>query len=246
MLAFSALAMLRLSDRAFGAQAFRLLVALALLPWIASFGTNNDLPYHSTLFAGFAAIALVVATLRLARRFARLGAALAIGGAVVSLSNLGLAAQNPYRLAAPILSQTVPTEITPGGAVLRLDPATHEFVKSLRDAAAANGFAPGEPVIDFTGITPGAALLVGARPIGPWIFGGYPWSEAFARRLVASLPPEERRRAWVLTGDGPFAFPPSFVAELGLLAPDRGPLTVLKHPFDRSAVRLHAPSGSAR
>lgn len=245
ILALSLVAVLRLSDRELGALAGRMLLALPLMPWIASFGTNNDLPYHTTFFAGLAGVALAVAGLRASGLDARIAPALVLGSVALSVANLAFAAQRPYRLAASIPQQTRPIDIVPGGARLRLDPTTHDFVTRLRDAAAAAGFVAGEPLLDFTGITPGASLVLGARPVGPWIFGGYPWSERLARRLVAELSPQDRARAWVLTGDGAFAFSAALVEELGLGGRNRPPLAELRHPADGSPVRLHAPEGVA-
>lgn len=244
MLALALVAALRVSDRELGPQAGRMLLVLPLMPWIASLGTNNDLPYHTTFFAGLTGVALAVAGLRASRLDRRIAPALVVASVALSFANLGFAAQRPYRLAAPVLQQSRPIDIIPGGARLRLDPATHEFVTRLREAAAAGGFVAGEPLLDFTGLTPGASLVLGARPVGPWIFGGYPWSEAFARRLVAELSPRDRARAWVLAGEGPFAFSTALIEELGLVGRDRPPLAELRHPADGGAVRLHAPAGA--
>ena len=121
--------------------------------------------------------------------------------AVLGYRTLALQERIPYRLAAPLVAQTVPLTIGPARSRLLTDPLTASYVQEVRDRAAEAGFIPGTPVLDATGFRPGLAYVLGGRFLGvPWLLGGYPGSQAFAARALSLGESDEGRAAWVGAG----------------------------------------------
>ena len=104
----------------------------------------------------------------------------------------------PYRLNAPLSQQTEPTSIGMPLHDLSLDPATSRFFIAMRRTATECGFTPGDDILGFFWM-PGVLFALGARaPGGTWFSAGYPGSRAVNERLLAQLPLDRVRRAFIL------------------------------------------------
>jgi hypothetical protein len=152
----------------------------------------------------------------------------------------------PYRLAGPLWRHTEEVEIGAHG-LLKVDPGTAAFVRSLRDGAQQRGFCARDPVIDLTGELPGVAVALGGRTPGlPWLFGGYPFSEALAAWVLAGVDRQTKDRAWLVAGEGRLAFSGAFVRSLGFELPDAYDLAFEgAHPLHGTPVRLFRPRSTA-
>ncbi len=107
----------------------------------------------------------------------------------------------PYRLAAPLYAQNEALAID--GGTIYVDAATREYVTLLRQYTLEQGFdSRYELLVDITGHSPGASLLIGSRPPGrAWLLGGKEGSDdvaqlALADALADGFPP------WVLEAPG--------------------------------------------
>jgi hypothetical protein len=120
-----------------------------------------------------------------------------------------------------IWNQTERVEIGPRSSPLLVDKITADYLSGLRRAASANGFHPGTPVIDLTGVSPGAIFAMGGEAPGiPWLSGGYTRSAAYVQATLERLPREYFRQAWILTGPGTSgSLPDSIPRALGLNFP---------------------------
>jgi hypothetical protein len=89
------------------------------------------------------------------------------------------------------------------------------MLTQLSRAAALNGFVRGQPVLDFTGESPGVVMALGGTPPGtPWLVGGHDWSDRLLRFVLAGMDPQDQRKAWLLWG-GPRTFSEALLRELG-------------------------------
>lgn len=106
----------------------------------------------------------------------------------------------PYRLPESMSHQTNPVTLTAGNAPIFVDEPTAGWINALRSGALEHGWSEGTPLIDMTGATPGAALVLGANaPVTPWIVGGYKGSRSFAASVLAATGEDVLKDAWILT-----------------------------------------------
>ena len=196
-----------------------------LVPRPSEMATDSGMPLRAAAVCGFALLAPVVQTFGSAASFPQAGlytvpivlAAAALLAVVhVRWAPLGLVpivlialllghqilglGDNIYRLNAPLSQQTEEYRFGVPPSAIRLDPATKHYFEDIIGSAKSAGFAPGTPVLDFTGGSPGVVYaLGGVSPVVPWYPGGYPNSYVYAHKALAKIPAEDLRRAWVLT-----------------------------------------------
>lgn len=175
-------------------------IALGLLPMAYAYGSGNNY----WMMAIHCSALWIAAALMMHRRteasstqqFWRLSSALVACLSGITLLN---ALATPYRQASVLTdwAQSRPVEIMGGN--LLVPEKTARFADKFRAGALAAGWTERTPLIDLTGDTPGAALLLnGIAPGSPWIIGGQPGSVEFAQWIIDistdTLPP-----AWYLT-----------------------------------------------
>lgn len=113
---------------------------------------------------------------------------------------LTLAYRNPYRLPAKIKDQIVQVTFAGRKGTIFVDEKTAKYVNELKRTALEAGWKPGMYLIDLTGGSPGATVILGGRaPGAPWLVGGYKGSNDFARAALAKVPSLTLQTAWVLT-----------------------------------------------
>ena len=181
---------------------------LLLLPLAFSFGTNQPVFEHSLMAGVFGIVALLVSLQRLAERrcitklAVTVSIVLLIAPAIVIQVQNGFNPVHAYRIRTALVDQRISTPIGPSGRQLLLDADTHNEIISLAATGRTVGFPPEEPIFDLTGDGPGLIYALGGRPLGvAWLAGGYSGSETAAARLIARLPVNELRRAWLLTSN---------------------------------------------
>ena len=173
---------------------------LIVLPYAGAIGTNNAYWYNATLYILPLVLAGALVLLPAVRYHGpRALVALALSGLLLVVGTLGVNARAPYRQPGPIWAASVSTRIGADGQ-LGLDGSTAREVSSLQKAAAREGFRARTPLIDLTGESPGAAVVLGASaPGAPWLIGGYPGSDAYAARLLGRASCVELAHAWLLS-----------------------------------------------
>jgi len=239
-LAFCALSLAGLRKDA-DARLIALLGVAALIPWIATWGASGavrpQLVYYSAI-PSF--IALVGVTLAARRNMVAVTLA-SCAGLYLTFSALQLGLASPYRLAAPVAMQVVPTPMG-WGSVLKLDSRTSEFVTKLRDDSSQAGFCQGGAAIDLSGGLPGAVFAMGGRmPVFPWISAGYPFSEHFAQEYLKRVGQVRLARSWLITAETPNTFSRQEWESLGINFAAYRLVDDLPHPVDGTSVKLYAP-----
>jgi hypothetical protein len=104
----------------------------------------------------------------------------------------------PYRLLTGLRGQTEDTQIGEAGSIVKVDPEQHAFITSVRAAAQAAGFKPGDDLLGLYEM-PGIVYALGGRAPGiTWWTMGYPGSPVVMERAIANIGPERIRHAYIL------------------------------------------------
>ena len=179
-------------------------VVILLLVFAAAFGFGSGSGLFIKMSEGFVFLAL--AGFLLARntdevldsRVCTLSAVLVFF--VPAILILVQSYQNPYRLPTDIGDQSTDVVFFGNHGGLQVDAATHSYVAGLEKAAERSGWRVGNQLIDLTGATPGAAIILNARAVStPWLLGGYQGSTRFAREMLSRARPDDLKSSWLLT-----------------------------------------------
>jgi hypothetical protein len=191
-----------------GARVRSLVVAGAILvvPFAYSYGTSNALLQHMGMAAIFPLViaAVLIRTMWLERAvptwlFAGALALLAALPAEIVVRQW-VDGRYTYRLGASLAEQTVPLPANPGGIDLDVTPALARSLESYLLLLRSAGFSSGQPLIDFTGQSPGLVAIANGAPVGAiWYIGGVYAGERMARMSLGWVDAAQVRRAWLLT-----------------------------------------------
>ena len=178
-------------------------VLFAWAPYGLSFGTNNVLIHHATIFAGAAVVAIILAALAAPRvRPVLLSCGIVLGGGL-AVSALMLAGQQPYRMGGPVSAATETFEV--GGEHWRVTPAlagSYRAMQQVRDSAEwREAHRTGRPVLlDLTGRAPALNWLGDFRvPATPWVLSGYPGSADLLGWALAHTADDDLPGMWIAT-----------------------------------------------
>ena len=212
-------------ERPFGNDFSKPLAAAALICWAPvafGFGSGNPIEVMvglaSTFWVGAAVLLIIVFFPFSATRVSLL---LGVEIAMITTANLVGSAFHPYRLVHPLWEQQECIEIGLSNSKICLDHASAEYFQNLTKQAYNSGFAPHTPVIDLSGTAPSTIFALGGTPIGsPWLLGGYPKSEEFAREALETVPRHKLEQAWVLSAPhGHRPIPEAVMGKIGLNFP---------------------------
>lgn len=195
---------------------------LAVTGLAPAFGTISDIVRRVSEYAVFPAAAIVILLHLLSPRGIRrfTPAAFALGLTILLALTLFQAYKHPYRLPAGIAAQK--TGVPVGRGRLFLDEKSARYALELGKIARDAGWRPGTPLIDLTGGSPGAAVILDARIVGvPWLLGNYPGSNRFAAMALEPVARKLLARAWILTApQGKRRLNPEILAAAGLPFPE--------------------------
>jgi hypothetical protein len=225
----------------------RLIAALgiaSLVPWAATLGSASHVELQLVYYCGLSGFIACFAVSLAARFNIRVVTAASCVGLYVAFSGIGFGLEGPYRLAAAIPMQTVPTAMG-WGAELKLDAKTNEFVSSLQAAARDGGFCQGDMAIDLSGSLPGTVFVIGGRmPVFPWILAGYTNSDGLARAYLNRVGPARLARSWLVTSTNVGAFTQLQLESFGVDFTAFQLVADLRDPVHNASVKLYAPVGA--
>jgi hypothetical protein len=240
ILAFCALSLACLRKDA-APRLIALLGVAALIPWIATMGASAAVRPQLAYYSGISSLIAVVGVFIAARQNMVAVTLASCAGLYLTFSAIQFGLASPYRLAAPVAMQDVPTQMG-WGAELKLDSKTSEFITKLRNDSQQGGFCQGGPVIDLSGNLPGAVFAMGGlMPVFPWISAGYPFSNYFAQEYLKRLGPARLARSWLITAETPNTFSRQELESLGVNFAGYRLVDDLPHPVDGTSVKLYAP-----
>lgn len=175
--------------------------AFLLFPHVFAFGTNNNhwsVGSNVAFFWVLAGLAPLMAYVRLPNAIIAVTAATQIVSALALYGGI----QQPYRQPAALWMNMASASVGSTHSNLRIDAGYAAYIAEVRDKTTRSGF-QSEPILDFTGQSPGLLYALNATPVGyPWLAGGYSGS---ANVLISSLKLESCRTlssAWLLMEPG--------------------------------------------
>jgi len=129
----------------------------------------------------------------------------------------------PYRLRGPLYKQINLVHLFEDHDSLKVDKATTRYISNLVELAADNGWKRGTPLLDLTGITPGALAILDAKVLGvAWFLGGQKGSNDFVKLALQSVNKHDLKRAWVLRApNGRGRIDDEVLTSLGLQFPEK-------------------------
>ena len=201
-----------------------LLTALIFAPIAIAFGTNTGILRSAPRAGVFWVVAIAFGIMIAAPskfRLSLLYFSLAVSACGVLIVVVH-AIQKPYRMNRPLWQQTEWISSATRERMVKVDPATADYFRTLQNGARSAGFQVGTPIIDLSAMGPTAIYMLGGQPIGfPWINGGYPGSRKVTLSALSTVPSAELRRSWILTSPGGHAhLPTDLLNDLGLAFPD--------------------------
>ncbi|QAU45926.1 hypothetical protein [Bradyrhizobium guangzhouense] len=192
------------------------------MPYVYALGTNNNY-WQQGARAGFfwllAGVVLKSAPAAKEGALARWHLTPILAAALLATTGIVLAsAEHPYRQTAALRMQTTATEFGTGGRQLLASAEVGAYVRSLKTIAVDNGFAPGSPVIDLSGVSPGAVYSLGGKaPGAAWLSAGYPGSSNFLKAALADVDCAQLAASWLLTEPAsPDSFPLDVLSPFGI------------------------------
>jgi hypothetical protein len=201
-----------------------LLTALIFVPIAIAFGTNTGILRSAPRAGIFWVVAATFGIMIAAPSKIRLPLlyfTMAVSACAV-LIVVVYTVRKPYRVNGPLWQQTEWISSATRQRLVKSDPATAAYFRTLQNGARSAGFQVGTPIIDLTAMGPTAIYMLGGEPIGlPWMNGGYPGSRNGTLSALSTVPGAELRRSWILTSpEGQGHLPTDILNELGLAFPD--------------------------
>jgi hypothetical protein len=177
-------------------------LSLFILPFAYSFGTNNNLLSHSYNVLIFLFAIWLYSFQILLGKYAHKKYIIALlCMLMVSASSIIInkAYNSPYRLVSNIGSQNTEVQFLGTNGVIKVDDITAKYVNNLKQIAINSGWKERNPLIDLTGGSPGALVILNAKLVGkPWLVGGYGGSANYTK-LAIKLSGINPFDSWVLT-----------------------------------------------
>ena len=185
-----------------------IVVFLTALPFVTVVGTNQN--YWSA-----AAPASVCWTLAALRAIVSVGGLRVAFPALVAAQTVAFATiliwmTSPYEQSDALFDQNNEIAIGQPASRLIVGPDVARYVRTLQQKSAESGLSPNDAIINLTGDTPGADLVLDTALLGEvWLFGGLPGSADITRVILKRVPCARLDAAWLITAtDGPHAINP--------------------------------------
>jgi hypothetical protein len=110
---------------------------------------------------------------------------------------------NPYWLKTSISEQVIPETLLLHNSELNVDADVADYISQLKEMATEAGWVRGTGLIDLSGGSPGAVIILGGEFLAnPYLIGGSKGSNLYAQKNLAQVPFAELKQAWVLTSSG--------------------------------------------
>ena len=118
---------------------------------------------------------------------------------IVTIAVMVKSYNQPYRLGVSLGMQNQKVSFLSANDSIYVDERMADYVNQLKKIALDAGWIQRSHLIDLTGGSPGALVILNAKIVGsPWFLGGYEGSEEFAKQLIlrSGVDPFS---SWILT-----------------------------------------------
>ena len=180
-------------------------ILFAWAPYGMSFGTNNHLIAHITIFSGAAVTAIFLAGITLERLRPLLILCAIILGAGVTLGAIDDASRFPYRMSAPLSEATQYFDVQ--GEHWRVTPPLAESYRAMEEIRATKEWRDARkddrPVmLDMSGLAPGLNWLGDFRiPWNAWTFCAFKGSDVLLSWVLDHVEAQDLRKMWIAIDD---------------------------------------------
>lgn len=122
--------------------------------------------------------------------------------------------ESPYRLPTSIYYQDTEVKLLGSKGSIMLDKVSAKYVNDLKKLAIKSGWTKETPLIDLTGGSPIAFVILNANLVGAWAGGGYPGSDDFTKQAIV-LSKVNPFHCWILTApNGARAISPKVLSNI--------------------------------
>ena len=176
-------------------------ILFAWAPYLMSFGTNNHLITHLTIFSGAAVTAIFLAAITLERLRPLLMPCAVILGAGIILGAIDYASRFPYRMSAPLSEATQYFDVQ--GEHWRVTPPLAESYRAMEEIRATKEWRDARkddrPVmLDMSGLAPALNWLGDFRiPWNAWTFCGFKGSDAVLSWALDHVKTRDLHKMWI-------------------------------------------------
>jgi hypothetical protein len=197
----------------------RYFLFLLIFPFIAAFGSNNNMLVQSLMYSYFILLfILAVVTHEERDLFANnLLSWILLSSILLTFQSVFWSSTHPYRQNQSITKMDSNLNLDAPLTGLLVSKEVGNFFQETSSLSRAVGFSRGTPVLDLTGQSSTLLFSLNAKILADsWLIGGYPGSNSVALSKINDLQCTEIRSAWLLLEpDGPRAI--SFNETLGVL-----------------------------
>jgi hypothetical protein len=180
------------------------ILAIALIPFCYGFGTNTNL-WIKALSASSIYTALTLKIMSSSASSAnekyRNGIiACCLLSLFISLPGIAAPIIHPYRQEGAKWTHRSQLTIVPNKHKIYVSKNIQIYVTQAQKLLNNNGFKSGTPIIDMTGQSPSLIYLLGGKAVGQaWMIGGYPGSNALAKKAISKITKRDLNHAWIIT-----------------------------------------------
>ena len=180
-------------------------ILFAWAPYGMSFGTNNHLIAHITLFSGAAVTAIFLAGITLERLRPLLILCAIILGTGVTLGAIDHASRFPYRMSAPLSEATQYFDVQ--GEHWRVTPPLAESYRAMEEIRATKEWRHARKddrpaMLDMSGLAPALNWLGDFRiPWNAWTFCAFKGSDALLTWALDHVESQDLRKMWIAVDD---------------------------------------------
>lgn len=182
-------------------------ILFAWAPYLMSFGTNNQLITHITMFSGAAVTAIFLAGITLERLRPLLILCAIILGTGVTLGAIDQAGRFPYRMNAPVSEATQYFDVQ--GESWRVTPPLADSYRAMEEIRATKEWQEARkdnrPVmLDMSGLAPALNWLGDFRiPWNAWTFCGFKGSNEVLSWALDHVEAQDLRKMWIAVDEPP-------------------------------------------
>jgi len=171
-----------------------------LIPLFMRFGTNNELIYASYIGAYFYfLIVLSIYFLIFKKENIIFRYLVIIVFILLLIYECNIIQKQPYRLITELRYQNEKVELLGKRSILYVDRVNKKWIENLKYYAYLNGWKDGSYILDLTGGTPGAVVVLnGKSPENRWLLGGYPGSDQFVYEILTNMDKNILYNSWIL------------------------------------------------
>ena len=197
----------------------RYFLFLLIFPFIAAFGSNNNMLVQSLMYSYFILLFIIVVVTHEKQDLQanNLLSWILLSSILLTFQSVFWSSTHPYRQNQSITKMDSNLNLDAPLTGLLVSKEVGNFFQETSSLSRAVGFSRGTPILDLSGQSSTLLFSLNAKILADsWLIGGYPGSNSVALSKINELQCAELKSAWLLLEpDGPRAI--NFDETLGVL-----------------------------